>query len=151
MIEGVLVKKLQVFNDDRGCLMEVLKHGESTFMDIKQTTYTEAFPGTIKAFHWHKIQYDIWFFTNGHAQTVLHDLREGSPTFGETNVFYCGERNHILLLIPPGVVHGYRVLGEKSAGLIYHTTEAYDPNDPDEERMPYDDPRIGFDWSTKGR
>lgn len=149
MIEGVLVKKLKVFNDDRGCLMEVLKEGDPLFKEIKQTTYTEAYPGVIKAFHWHKKQYDLWFFTSGSAQVVLHDLRKDSSTLGETNVFFMGDKNNLLLLIPPGVAHGYRVLGLKTAGLLYHTTEAYRPEDPDEERIPYDDPSINFSWETK--
>ena len=49
------------------------------------------------------------------------------------------------------VAHGYRVLGNEPAGLFYHTTEVYDPSDPDELRIPHDDPRIGFDWRTKPR
>jgi dTDP-4-dehydrorhamnose 3,5-epimerase len=105
----------------------------------------------IKAFHWHKIQYDIWFFTEGSAQVVLYDLREDSPTRGETNVFFMGERNPIVLLIPPEVAHGYRVLGEKPASLFYHTTETYDPAHPDEERIDHDSPDINFDWTTRPR
>ena len=151
MIDGVLVKKLTVYSDDRGCLMEILKAGDPLYKDIKQTTFTEAHPGVIKAFHWHKHQFDLWFFSSGMAQVVLHDVREDSKTAGQTDVFYMGEKNPILLLIPPGVAHGYRVLGNRSAGLFYHTTEAYDPKNPDEERRAHDDPKIGFDWSTRPR
>jgi dTDP-4-dehydrorhamnose 3,5-epimerase len=82
---------------------------------------------------------------------VLHDLREDSKTKGETNTFFMGEKNHLLLLIPPGVAHGYRVLGSEAACLIYHTTEAYDPQNPDEERIPYNDPDINYDWTTHAR
>lgn len=151
MIDGVLTKKLQVFCDDRGCLMEILKEGDPLFRKIKQTTYTEAYPGVIKAFHWHRIQWDVWFFTQGNAQVVLYDLRKESSTHKETNTFYMGENNPLLLLIPPGVAHGYRVLGQKPASLIYHTTEAYDPESPDEERIAYDDPTINFNWTTLPR
>lgn len=151
MIEGVKIKELKIFSDDRGCLMEVVKEGEPLFREIKQTTFTLAYPGVIKAFHWHRLQSDIWFFPSGSAQVVLHDLREESKTRGETQVVYMGERNPRVLLIPPEVAHGYRVLGEKPAGLIYHTTKAYDPANPDEERMPFDDPRVGFDWTTRPR
>ena len=151
MIDGVLTKPLRIHCDDRGFLTELCKEGEPTYRQIKQTTYTEAHPGVIKAFHWHKKQFDIWFFTRGWAQVVLHDLREDSPTKGETNVFYMGEKNPLLVLIPPGVAHGYRVLGGETAGLLYHTSEAYDPKAPDEERIDYDDPMIGFDWTTKAR
>jgi dTDP-4-dehydrorhamnose 3,5-epimerase len=151
MIDGVSIIDLKVYSDDRGMLVEVLKEGSPLFQDVKQTTYTEAYPGVIKAFHWHEKQTDIWYVCRGMAQVVLHDLRDTSSTKGETNVYYMGEKAPRLLSIPPGVAHGYRVLGTAPAGLFYHTTEVYDPNDPDEKRIPYDDPDIGFDWTTKPR
>src|SRR5262249_51228481 len=121
------------------------------FREVRQTTYTLSYPGVIKAFHWHRRQWDIWFFSSGAAQVVLHDLREGSPSSGRTEVLYAGARMPLVIAIPPGVAHGYRVLGDEPAGLFYHTTEHYDPAEPDEERIPFDDPRIGFDWRTKHR
>ena len=151
MIYGVKIKKLNIICDDRGFLTEVLKFGEETFRNIKQTTYTETYPGVIKAFHYHKKQTDIWFVVKGMAQVVLYDLRKTSPTKGETDVFYMGEKNPILLLIPPMVAHGYRVLGNQPVGLFYHTDKPYNPKKPDEYRIPFDDPKIGFDWSTKNR
>jgi dTDP-4-dehydrorhamnose 3,5-epimerase len=151
MIDGVAIKKLVVHSDDRGSLMEVLRADDPFFEPIRQTTYTEAFPGVIKAFHWHQRQKDIWFFSSGMAQIVLYDLREESRSAGETQVLYAGTRNPLLICIPELVAHGYRVLGNQPAGLFYHTTAVYDPADPDELRIPHDDPRIGFDWRTKAR
>lgn len=151
MIDGVKTKKINHIHDDRGFLAEILKFGEETFFEIKQTSYTETYPGVIKAFHWHKRQVDIWFVVRGMAQVVLYDLREDSPTYKETDVLYSGEENPFLILIPPGVAHGYRVLGMANVGLFYHTSEAYDPENPDEERIAFDDSKIGFDWSTKNR
>ncbi len=83
------------------------------------------------------------------AQVGLYDLRESSPTRGQTDVFYLGDHRRGLLYIPTGVAHGYRVLGSAPVGLVYHTTQTYDPND--EMRIPWDDPTIGFDWTTKNR
>ena len=151
MIEGVKVKNLVLHHDDRGFFTEVIKFGEEAFHEIKQTSYTETHPGVIKAFHWHKKQWDIWFMARGSAQVVLYDLREKSPTKGETGVFYTGEKNSLVIAIPPGVAHGYRVIGDERVGLFYHTTETYDPAHPDEERIPFDSPMIGFDWTTKNK
>src|SRR4030042_2089181 len=149
MIEGVKIKQLKIFPDDRGFITEIIKDDEETFIETKQSTYTEAYPGVIKAFHWHKKQTDVWFVASGMAQVVLFDLRENSPTYKETNVFYLGEENRSILLIPPGVTHGYRVLGTEPVKLFYHTDQVYDPQNPDEERLLFDDPSIGFDWNTK--
>lgn len=151
MITGVAIKQVRRICDDRGFFSEIVKYGEEVFREIKQTSYTETYPGVIKAFHWHKKQYDIWFPVKGNLQIVLHDLREDSATFGETQVVYAGGNNPVLILIPPYIAHGYRVLGNKIGSLFYHTTEIYDPQNPDEERIAWDDPKIGFDWTTKNK
>ena len=116
-----------------------------------QASFSKSYPGVIKAFHYHELQDDLWFFPSGNAQVVLHDLREDSPTKGDTNVFYMGEDNPLLLVIPIGVAHGYRVLGNEPAVIMYFTTMSYDPKNPDEQRISWDDPSIGFDWTTNNR
>jgi len=151
MIAGVVLKDCVVHSDDRGMLLEVIRDDEPVFKEVKQTTYTVSYPGVIKAFHWHRRQWDIWFFPSGNAQVVLYDMREGSPTKGRTEVYYMGERHPRVIAIPPGIAHGYRVLGSQPAALLYHTTEHYDAKDPDEERIPFDDPTIAFDWRTQNR
>lgn len=151
MIEGVKIKKLVKHSDDRGFFMEVLRDDDKLLKKFGQTSYTETYPGVIKAFHWHKKQDDLWFVARGMAQVVLHDMRDDSSTYKETQVIFAGEDNPVLILIPKGVAHGYKVLGEKSVCLFYHTTQSYDSADPDEERISFDDPKIGFDWTTKNR
>jgi len=95
MIDGVVVKACTVHADDRGHLIEIIRDDEPIFREVKQTTYTVAYPGVVKAFHWHKRQWDVWFIVSGMAQVVLYDLREGSPTCGETQVLYMGVRKPI--------------------------------------------------------
>src|SRR6266436_4136982 len=67
VIRDVHVKKLVVHHDDRGTLMEVLRDDDPFFEAIAQTTFTVAYPGVIKAFHWHRRQKDVWFFASGMA------------------------------------------------------------------------------------
>jgi len=151
MIQDVIIKSIKKHCDDRGFFAEIIKKGEDTFCDIQQTSYTETLPGVIKAFHWHKIQWDVWFVCRGMAEVVLCDLREDSRTYKEIQVIYAGEDNPVLILIPPHVAHGYRVLGNEKVGLFYHTTRAYDSTNPDEERIPYDSEEINFNWSTENK
>jgi dTDP-4-dehydrorhamnose 3,5-epimerase len=150
-IEGVVVKQLVVHSDDRGMLMEVLRDDEPVFREVRQTTFTLTYPGVVKAFHWHRRQWDVWFVSSGMAQVVLYDLRKDAVSHGRTEVFYMGEQRPLVIAIPPGVAHGYRVLGPAPLTLFYHSTEVYDPAAPDEERIPFDDPQIGFDWRTQNR
>jgi dTDP-4-dehydrorhamnose 3,5-epimerase len=151
-IEGVSIKQIKKHCDDRGFICEVFKDGEGHMpVPCLQTTFTTTFPGVVKAFHWHKKQWDYWFVLGGMARIVLHDLRDGSPTRGTTQVIYAGVDNPVAVAIPPHVAHGYQVLGNKPVMLFYHTSEVYNHKEPDEERMAWDDPAIGFDWSIKNR
>lgn len=150
-ITGVKVKKLIKHVDDRGFFMEILRDDDELLTRFGQASMSLTYPGVIKAFHYHKKQDDLWFFPVGNAQVVLYDLRQDSPTYKMTNVFYMGEHNPILLTIPKGVAHGYRVLGNEPAIIVYFTTESYDRNNPDEFRIAWNDPEIGFDWTTKNR
>lgn len=150
-IHDVVVKKLVTFADDRGYLREVLRDDDDLMTRFGQTTFTKTYPGVIKAFHWHRRQDDLWYVVDGMARVVLYDRRPESPTHGETQVVFAGEDNPVLILIPAGIAHGYQVLGPKPVMLIYHTTQSYDPADPDEERIPFDDPAINFDWSIQNR
>ncbi|WP_096199085.1 dTDP-4-dehydrorhamnose 3,5-epimerase family protein [Bacillus sp. FJAT-45350] len=151
MISGVKVKRLMKHCDDRGYFAELVREDEGLLERFGQASISMSYPGVIKAFHYHNYQDDLWFFPSGNAQVVLHDLRDTSQTYGETDVYYLGEENPILLLIPKGVAHGYRVLGERPATIVYFTTEAYNGVDPDERRISYNDPCIGFDWVTRHR
>lgn len=151
MIEGVAVKSAKAHSDDRGFIVEVLKEGEESFHLPKQASYTETEPGVVKAFHWHKRQWDIWYVLGGSAEIVLYDQRAHSSTKGVTNVIVSRKVARCVVAIPPGVAHGYRVLGNKPVKLMYYTTEVYDPKNPDEERILWNDPTIGYDWETKNR
>lgn len=149
MIDGVVIRRIMTHSHDRGNFREILRDDDSLLSRFGQASITVTYPGVIKAFHWHRRQDDLWYFVSGNAQVVLYDQRKESKTCGKTQVLYGGENAEpFLLLIPVGVVHGYRVLGLTSAVLLYFTTASYHVHDPDEERIPFDDPTIGFDWST---
>ncbi len=151
MIDGVIVKKLQTHVDDRGYFREIIKQGEDVFADVQQTSASLTNPGVIKAFHFHNKQDDIWYIAQGMARVVLYDQRTDSSTSGQTYAVVAGEENPLAIRIPKGVAHGYQVLGVKPVLLLYHTTKVYNAADPDEGRMAWDDPKIGFDWSVQNR
>ena len=54
-------------------------------------------------------------------QVALVDLRAGSRTFGWRNTLYVGRLRPWQMLIPPGVAHGYKVIGGQEALLVYLT------------------------------
>ncbi len=150
-IHDVVVKSLVTHSDDRGYIREIVRDDDDLLRRFGQTAITKSYPGVIKAFHWHEDQDDVWYVAGGMARVVLYDRRPASPTYGITQVIYAGEDNPIALLIPAGLAHGYQVLGNEPVLLFYHVTKSYDPKHPDEQRIPFDDPEIGFDWSIKNR
>jgi len=63
------------------------------------------------------------------------------------NTLYVGALRPWHVLIPPGVAHGYKVIGGQECLLVYLTDRFYNP--ADEGRIPYDDPGINYDWETQ--
>ena len=148
MIDGVKVKDLKVIPDERGLLMEMLRSDDPDFQKFGQVYVTMVQPGVVKAWHYHKKQTDHFICVGGTAKVVLHDDRDGSPTFGETNEFVIGWDNQQLVIIPPMIQHGFTALGDEPAYIINVPTELYDYRHPDEFRRPWNDPEIGYDWGV---
>jgi dTDP-4-dehydrorhamnose 3,5-epimerase len=146
VIEGVKIKPLKVIPDDRGLLMEMLRSDDPDFQKFGQVYVTMVLPGVAKAWHFHKIQTDHFVCVGGKAQVGLFDARDGSPTKGETQTVVLGWPDQSLLVIPPGVYHGFTPVGDQPAYIVNVPTELYNYGEPDEFRRPFDDPEIGYDW-----
>lgn len=120
---------------------------ESFPLETTQVSAALTYPGAIKAFHFHRHQTDVWCVTQGMFQVALVDLRPDSATFGQKNTLYIGALRPWQVLIPPGVGHGYKVIGTDPAVLVYLTDRFYNPED--EGRIAYDDSGIAYDWELQ--
>lgn len=151
LIAGVIVRPFDLWPDDRGYFLEVARLGQGLSAgfppESTQVSAALSYPGIIKAFHFHRRQTDLWVPAAGALQVALVDLRPDSPTFGRKNTLYIGTLKPWQLLIPPGVGHGYKVVGGEPALLTYVTNCHYDPQD--EGRIPYNDPSIAYDWELQ--
>jgi dTDP-4-dehydrorhamnose 3,5-epimerase len=151
LIDGVRVQPFPVWADDRGYFLEILRAGQGLAgafpPGATQVSCAAGYPGTIKAFHYHRFQADLWAPAAGMLQVALVDFRRDSPTFGRRNTLYVGALRPWQILVPPGVGHGYKVLGRDPAVLVYVTDRFYNP--ADEGRVAYDEPRIAYDWETQ--
>jgi dTDP-4-dehydrorhamnose 3,5-epimerase len=151
-IEGVEIERLAIHPDDRGFFEELCRLGQGLAQPFAAASHVQvsaalSYAGTVKAIHFHLRQTDLWTPVLGQFQVMLYDLRVDSPTFGKLNTFYTGVLQPVQIRIPPGVGHGYKVLGPESALLVYATDQFYDPSD--EGRIPWNDPDIGYDWETQ--
>jgi dTDP-4-dehydrorhamnose 3,5-epimerase len=145
-IDGVIVKPLRLLRDERGWLMEILRRDDPHFLTFGQVYVTVARPGAVKAWHAHERQTDHLAVVAGEARVALYDARGGSPTEGNVVDVVAGENNPVLVVIPPGVYHGFKSTGDAPAHVVNVPTELYDYDTPDELRRPYDDPGIPYDW-----
>lgn len=146
MIEGVQVRTLRLVPDERGYLMEMLRSDWPEFDRFGQSYVTACYPGAIKAWHCHERQWDLLVCVFGTAKVVLYDPRHDSTTSGHTNEFHMGERNPILVKIPPRVYHGFTAEGGEKALVVNFPTELYKYDEPDEFGLPYDDATIPYSW-----
>jgi dTDP-4-dehydrorhamnose 3,5-epimerase len=107
MIEGVKVKELKLIPDERGRLMEILRRDDDIFIEFGQVYMTTAFPGVVKAWHFHKGQTDNFTCIRGCMRLGLYDARTASPTFGNVEEYIIGIDSPMLVQIPPEVYHGF--------------------------------------------
>ena len=157
LIQGVEVEALTQFPDERGCFAELFRFGEPgiarDFLPAQgsrtQVSFTISYPGVIKAIHYHFEQTDLWAPLSGMFQVFLCDLRDSSPTCGKLNTLFVGVLRSWKLRIPPGVAHGYKIVGTEVGLPVYATNRFY--NSEDEGRILFDDPGINYDWVTRPR
>ena len=157
LIPGVEVEPFVQWPDDRGSFGELFRFGSqgvardfiASDSNRLQVSITKSYPGVIKAIHYHFEQTDLWVPVDGMFQVFLCDLRESSPACGRINTLFIGDLRPWKLRIPPGVGHGYKVLGDKPCQLVYAMDRYYNPHD--EGRISFDDPGINYDWVTHPR
>lgn len=148
-IEGVEIKQLCVIADERGWLLEMLRSDDDFFEKFGQVYLSAVYPGVVKGWHYHKVQRDNLCVIKGMAKLVLYDSRDKSSTKGKMTEYFLGEKNPLLVSIPPGVMHGMKGIGTEPALFINVPTELYDYDDPDEFRVDPHSGEIPYNWSRK--
>jgi dTDP-4-dehydrorhamnose 3,5-epimerase len=142
-IADVLVIEPDVHGDDRGRFVETYRrHWLPLGREMVQANRSEKAAGALVGLHYHLHQADYWYVLRGTARVVLHDLRQGSPTDGATEVLDMTGEQDRGLFIPPGVAHGFAAVTDV---LLWYLVDGY-YNPSDELGLAYDDPEVGADW-----
>ena len=140
-MDGLLRIPLDRFEDDRGWLVE-LRRESLLPKRTAQTNVSFSRRGVIRGLHYHERgQDDLFVCLQGTARVVVLD-RSSGETFTED----IGDANPVALYIPGRHAHGFEALTDVL--FCYHVTAEYDPADPDEHAVPWDDPRVSDLWST---
>jgi dTDP-4-dehydrorhamnose 3,5-epimerase len=147
-IAGFAVKELHVIPDDRGRLFEVLRRDDPLFRGFGQAYVTTTLPGVVKAWHRHQRQTDFFCCVAGMIKLVLVDDRPGSPSHGRVEALWLGVHKPRLVVVPPGVWHGWTCTSVEEAMVLNLATEPYDHHAPDEERLaPHG--TLPYDWARR--
>jgi dTDP-4-dehydrorhamnose 3,5-epimerase len=141
MISGVRLIPLRRFEDDRGWFLEIRR--DSVLPEpMVQTNVSFSHRGVIRGLHYHERgQDDLFVCLSGTARVVVLD-RESGEAMSED----IGDDNPVALYVPGRHAHGFEALTDVL--FCYHVTAEYDPEDPDEHTIPWDDPRIRHLWTT---
>jgi len=131
------------YADDRGWSFMNLLTGVCS--SEGQVNVSTQYPGVIKAWHRHHRQMDVWTCIRGHLKAGVYREDDAAAW-----AIVLGEMRPGALFIPPTLWHGAATVGDQAAGLLYYVTQAYDPNQPDEERRPFDAFQ-GFPWEVRHR
>ena len=142
MIERVIRIPLRVHEDARGWVVEIRR--ESLLpKPTRQTNVSFSRRGVVRGLHYHERgQDDLFVCLQGAARVVVLD-----PETGETFTEDIGDENPVALYIPGTLAHGFEALTDVL--FCYHVTDEYDPDDPDEHGISWDDPRVVDLWSTR--
>ena len=148
-LPGVLLLEPRVFADDRGFFLE--SYNERAFAEIGiregfvQDNHSYSERNVIRGLHYQigQPQGKLVRVITGEILDVALDLRRSSPTFGKWQSFSISGENKLMLWIPGGFAHGFRVVSE-TAHVLYKATDFYAPNQ--ERTIGWNDPQLKIDW-----
>lgn len=142
LIDGVYIVTPQIFGDERGQFVETYrKEWIPGAVEMIQANRADRSEGCLVGLHYHRFQADYWYVPFGRALVLLHDLREGGPTDGATQMLEVSGTDHRCVYIPPGVAHGFYALSDMT--ITYLVDGYYNPED--ELGVLWNDPELGLD------
>jgi len=127
MIEGVIVKPLRKFLDERGWLAELYREDERGDIPRPVMAYLSVTnPGITRGPHEHVHQTDYFCFLGpSNFKIALWDNRKNSSTFGQKMTVYAGQDHPMMIIAPPGVVHAYKNIGTEVGSVINFPDKLY--------------------------
>jgi dTDP-4-dehydrorhamnose 3,5-epimerase len=149
MIDGVIIHKLKQITDERGRVMHMLRCDSTLFEKFGEIYFSVVNPGVVKAWKRHKRMTQNIAVPIGKIKLVIYDNRDGTTSYGRTEVMEAGEEDYCLVKIPPLVWYGFQCASFTQA-LIANCSDL--PHDPDEvEHLKPLDCSIPYRWNIEGK
>ncbi len=152
-IPGLLLLEPRAFGDDRGFFLE--SYNQRTFAELGisepfvQDNHSYSQKNVIRGLHYQirQPQGKLVRALLGEILDVALDLRRDSPTFGKWEAFKLSGENKLMLWVPLGFAHGFRVVSQ-TVHVLYKTTDFYAPEH--ERTVAWNDPTLNIDWQLDG-
>ncbi len=140
-IDGAKLTKLTVWEDERGAFLEAFRASWFDRQRWVQWNVSRSTGAVVRGLHFHKSQTDYWIAVAGKLQVALVDLRPKSPTYKAAKCLVLDSAEPEGLYIPPGVLHGYKVMSGE-ATIMYLVDVEY--TGKDEHGVRWNDPALGL-------
>ena len=155
---GVKTLKPKINSDDRGFVTEIFRTDWIECFDgiiPKQINLSDSKPCTIRAWHKHtRNQTDYFLVKKGKVKICIFDGEKESKTFGKLVEIVVSGDEFKIVKVPGHFWHGTKTLSDIPSETIYFLTNLYDYDNPDEERLDWNDPSIidpktqkPYDWN----
>lgn len=152
-LKGLTVVELNLHGDSRGFFIERFREDlfSKAGLPIRfvQDNHSRSAPGVLRGLHFQESppQGKLIGVARGKIWDVALDIRKGSPSFGKHFGIELSDTNGKLLWIPAGFAHGFCVLGDEPADVIYKVDSLYNPET--DRGIKWDDPTLGISWPLK--
>jgi dTDP-4-dehydrorhamnose 3,5-epimerase len=139
-LEGLRTYDINLLPDERGFFAEAVRRDWKDFIpdEIQQANISFTYPGIVRAWHRHnRGQVDYFLVLRGASKVCAYDEKTG----GLAEIIASGAKP-MLIRMPGHYYHGFRTIADEPSLMVYFTSRLYDYKDPDEERIPWNDPRV---------
>ncbi|MFC7774830.1 dTDP-4-dehydrorhamnose 3,5-epimerase [Flavobacterium sp. GCM10027622] len=150
-LPGCFIIEPKVFHDDRGYFMEsfnqnTFEKGIGQKINFVQDNQSFSSKGVLRGLHYQcgeHAQAKLVRVLEGEVLDVAVDLRQGSPTYGQSYSILLSAENKKQFFIPRGFAHGFLVLSD-TATFFYKCDNFY--NKESEGGLIYNDATVNVDW-----
>lgn len=150
-IEGLLVLKRLIHQDDRGFFREIFHIDEiEKVLGIEfkgvQMNHARSKANVLRGIHaenWNKIICPV----NGEIFVAIVDIRADSETFGRVETFIINDKNRIALFVSKGLANSYCITSQEAVDYIYLVDAYYDGSD--QRAIAFDDPDLNIKWPVE--
>jgi dTDP-4-dehydrorhamnose 3,5-epimerase len=152
-LSGLLILEPRVFADERGFFLESYNERALAGLGIRerfvQDNHSCSRRNVLRGLHYQiqQAQGKLVRVIAGEVLDVAVDLRRSSPTFSQWQAVRLSGENKLMLWIPPGFAHGFRVTSDQ-AHVLYKATDYYAPEF--ERTLAWDDPDLKINWELGG-